>query len=310
MQGHCPKNCNYDYINRLAFRIFLQRFNQISKHKGFVLRLLGHKVHEEIFSHSTSILIEEFCSCHTEPHLRLTCPRASQNTKQYNLSTTNHAEWWMICDFLALRPILPITQKTLSFLHSTKVEQITKTMVIFKTGSLFLCCIPCDPIPSQTSVHRLANTRNVTTCYCSTQVSNATSFFPLDVNVQGESLNSKMDVTQGWVVLGLFFGSWNDRTQLQSEVKKINIIPQRRQSFYFQHPVLIAKQSSITKFLSYTCNLLQIQAKFVYRAVFCAFPLENFLTVFYKIESKSTKMNFSSGASHPNCNFFQRKTLH
>ena len=109
----------------------------------------------------------------------------------------------MICDLLALRPILHITQKTLSFLHSTKVEQITKTMVIFKTGSIFLYCIPCDPIPSQTSVHQLTNTCNVTTCYCSTQVSNATSIFPLQVNFQGRSLNSKMDVTQGWVMLGL-----------------------------------------------------------------------------------------------------------
>ena len=199
-------------------------------------------------------------------------------------------------DLLALRPILHITQKTLSFLHSTKVEQITKTMVIFKTGSIFLYCIPCNPMPSQTSVHRLANTLNVTTCYCSTQVSNATSIFPLHISFQGESLNSKMDMTQGWL------------TQLQSEVKKI--IPRRRQISYFQHPVLTAKQSSITKFLSYTCNLLHIQAKFVYRAVFCAFPLENFLTVFYKIKTKSTQMNFSSGASQPNYNFFQRKTLH
>ena len=166
MQGHCRKNCNYDYINRLAFRIFLQRFIQI-KCKGFVL---GHNLHEEIFSYLTSILIEEFCSCYTEPHLRLTYPCTSQNTKQYNSSTTDHAKLWMICDLLALRPILHITQKTLSFLHSTKVEQITKTMVIFKTGSIFLYCIPCNPIPSQTSVRRLANTRNVTTCYCSTQV--------------------------------------------------------------------------------------------------------------------------------------------
>jgi len=36
----------------------------------------------------------------------------------------------MICYLLALRPILHITQKTLSYLHSTKVEQMTKTMVI------------------------------------------------------------------------------------------------------------------------------------------------------------------------------------
>ena len=70
----------------------------------------------------------------------------------------------MICDLLALRPILHITKKTLPYLHSTKIEQMTKTMVIFKRGAIFLCCIRCDPIPQQTSVQRLAHTRNVTTC--------------------------------------------------------------------------------------------------------------------------------------------------
>ena len=70
----------------------------------------------------------------------------------------------MIRDLLALRPIWQFTQKTLSYLHSTKIEQMTKTMVILKTGAIFLCCIRCDPIPRQTSVQRLAHTRNVTTC--------------------------------------------------------------------------------------------------------------------------------------------------
>ena len=70
----------------------------------------------------------------------------------------------MICDLLALRPISHITKKTLSYLHSTKIEQMTKTMVIFKRGAIFLCCILCDSIPPQTSVQRLARTRNVTTC--------------------------------------------------------------------------------------------------------------------------------------------------
>ena len=36
----------------------------------------------------------------------------------------------MICYLLALRPILHITQKILSYLNSTKIEQVTKTMVI------------------------------------------------------------------------------------------------------------------------------------------------------------------------------------
>ena len=73
----------------------------------------------------------------------------------------------MICDLSALRPISHITQKTFSYLHSTKIEQMTKTMVIFKRGAIFLCCVRCDPIPPQTSVQRLAHTRNVTTCCCS-----------------------------------------------------------------------------------------------------------------------------------------------
>ena len=51
----------------------------------------------------------------------------------------------------------------LSALHKDR-EQMTKTMVIFKRGAIFLCCIRCDPIPPQTSVQRLAHTRNVTTC--------------------------------------------------------------------------------------------------------------------------------------------------
>ena len=70
----------------------------------------------------------------------------------------------MICDLLAMTPISHIVQKTLSFLHSTKIEQITKTMVMFKTGAIFLCCIRYYPIPPQTSVQRLEHTRNVTTC--------------------------------------------------------------------------------------------------------------------------------------------------
>ena len=44
MRGHCRKNCNFDYLNRLAFKIFSQRFNL--KHKRFVL---VHNLHHEIF---------------------------------------------------------------------------------------------------------------------------------------------------------------------------------------------------------------------------------------------------------------------
>ena len=127
MQGHCHKNCNYDYLKRLAFRNVFTAFYSNLKRKGFVL---GHNLHEENFSQLSSILIEEFCSCYSESHLSLTCPRTSQNTKQYHSWTTNE-KLWMICDLLAPRPISHITQKTLSLLHSTKIEQITKTMAIF-----------------------------------------------------------------------------------------------------------------------------------------------------------------------------------
>ena len=97
-----------------------------------------------------------------------TCPCAQAKTRNNNHScATNRAKLWMLCDSLALRPISYITKKTLPYLHSTKIEQMTKTMVIFKRGAIFLCCIrcdDCDPIPPQTSVQRLAHTRNVTTC--------------------------------------------------------------------------------------------------------------------------------------------------
>ena len=51
----------------------------------------------------------------------------------------------------------------LSALQWTMTRQWS-TMVIFKRGAIFLCCIRCDPIPPHSSVQRLAHTRNVTTC--------------------------------------------------------------------------------------------------------------------------------------------------
>ena len=65
---------------------------------------------------------------------------------------------------ISLETNLAYYKEEFSYLHSTKLEQMTKTMVIFKRGAIFLCCIRCDPIPPQTSVQRLAHTRNVTTC--------------------------------------------------------------------------------------------------------------------------------------------------
>ena len=90
--------------------------------------------------------------------------KSRKEGKQYHSWTTNSAKLCMICDLLALRLISNFVQKTLSFLHSTKIEQITQTMVMFKTGAFFLCCIRYYPIPPQTSVQRLAHTHNVTTC--------------------------------------------------------------------------------------------------------------------------------------------------
>ena len=110
------------------------------------------------FSQFSIIFIAQFCSCYTESHLSFICPSSW---------TTNQAKLWGYlwpCDLLALTPFSHITQKTLSFLYSTEVKQITKTTVIFKTEVIFVCCVGCNPISPRTSVQRLAHTRNVTTC--------------------------------------------------------------------------------------------------------------------------------------------------
>ena len=67
-------------------------------------------------------------------------------------------------------------------------EQMTKTMVIFKRGAISLCYIRCDPIPPQTSVQRLAHTRNVTTCCWRTQclVESTKRGFTLNIDPSGE----------------------------------------------------------------------------------------------------------------------------
>ena len=126
LQGDCRKNCSYDYINRLAFRIFFTAFYSNRKRRTFCTR---SQLTWRDFFPVIQCLIEEFCSCYTEPHRRV---RAQAKTRNNNHSwTTNRAKLWMICDLLALRPISHITKKTLSYLHSTKIEQMTKTMVIF-----------------------------------------------------------------------------------------------------------------------------------------------------------------------------------
>ena len=158
MRGHCRKNCNFDYLNRLAFRIFSQRFN--FKRKRFVL---VHNLHDEIF-----FPVIHYFNSDVLHLLHKTPPKldvSAHKPKHETISLMDHKPRQIVND---LRPISHITQKTLSFLHSTKIEQITKTMVIFKTSATFLCFIRCDPMLPQTSVQRLAHTRNVTTCcFCS-----------------------------------------------------------------------------------------------------------------------------------------------
>ena len=117
----------------------------------------------------------------------------------------------MICDLLALRPISHITKKTLSYLHSTKIKQMSKTMVI-KRGAIFLCCIRCDPIPPQTSVQRLAHTRNVTTCCLDYHISLAMGLSPRARFARGWSPAIKSDgqeiSTIEWQVLKNRFPSF------------------------------------------------------------------------------------------------------
>ena len=56
----------------------------------------------------------------------------------------DHKPRKIVNDLRLIRLISHITKKTLSYLHSTKIEQMTKTMVIFKRGAIFLFCIRCD----------------------------------------------------------------------------------------------------------------------------------------------------------------------
>ena len=129
--------------------------------------VLGHYLHEEIFFQFSGISTEQFCSYYREPRLSLTCPWANQNKKQYKLilplTARNCAR---LCDLLAVRPFPQIAQKTLSFLHSTEREKVTKMMIIFKTPAILVCFMRHDPIKPQTFVQRLAHTRKVTTCCC------------------------------------------------------------------------------------------------------------------------------------------------
>ena len=141
MQGHCHKNCNYDYINRLAFRIFSQLFIEISRvnvlysFTTYMKRFFPFPV-IQCFNRGVLQLLHG-----TPSKLDVSARKPKHETISW---ITNRAKLWMICGLLALRPISHITQKTLSFLHSTKEEQKTKTMVTFETCAIFLYCIRRD----------------------------------------------------------------------------------------------------------------------------------------------------------------------
>ena len=131
VRGHCRKNCNFDYLNRLTFRIFFKAFK--SQALKFCTR--SQLTWRDFFSQLSSILIVAFCTCYTEPHLILTCPRSSQNTKHYRY------------DRRLISPETNLAHYTENFVFS----------VLYK-----------GPILPQTSVQRLAHSRNVTTCcFCS-----------------------------------------------------------------------------------------------------------------------------------------------
>ena len=135
MQGHCHKNCNYDYINRLAFRIFSQLFIEISRVNVLYL----------FTTYMKRFFPFPVIQCFNRGVLQLlhgTPCKLDVSARKPKHETIS--KLWMICGLLALRPISHITQKTLFFLHSTKEEQKTKTMVTFETCAIFLYYIRRD----------------------------------------------------------------------------------------------------------------------------------------------------------------------
>lgn len=141
-------------------------FYSIFKHTSYRF-VLGHYLHEEIFFpvfryfnkavlqllQRTSSILDVSVSKPKQETISLILPLTARNCAR-------------LCDLLAIRPFPQIAQKTLSSLHFTEREKITKMMIIFKTPAILVCFLRRNPIKPQTSVQRLAHTRNITTCCC------------------------------------------------------------------------------------------------------------------------------------------------
>ena len=135
------------------------------KHKRFVL---VHNLHDEIFFP----VIQYFNGgvLHLLHRIPSKLDVSAHKPQHETISLMDHKPRKIVNDLrlISLETHLAYYTEDFVFSSLTKIEQITKTMVIFKTSAIFLCCIRCDPIPSQTSAQRLAHTCNVTTCcFCS-----------------------------------------------------------------------------------------------------------------------------------------------
>ena len=137
-------------------------FYSIFKHTSYRF-VIGHDLHEEIFfpvfRYFNRAVLQLLQRTPSIPDVSVSKPK--QETISLILPPTegNYAH---LCDLLAVRPFSQIAQKILSFLHSTEREKIKKMMIIFKTPAILVCFLCHDPVKPQTSVQRLAHTRNVT----------------------------------------------------------------------------------------------------------------------------------------------------
>ena len=165
--GGC-KSCNYDHINRQAFRTVSQCFIQFSSAQvtGLYSVTTYMKRFFPVFRYFNRAVLQLLQRTPSILDVSVGKPKQETISLILPLTARNCAR---LCDLLAVRPCPQIAQKTLSFLHSTEREKITKMMIIFKTPAILVCFLRHDPIKPQASVRRLAHTHNVTTC-CSIRV--------------------------------------------------------------------------------------------------------------------------------------------
>ena len=132
MRGHCRKNGNFDYLNRLAFRIFSQRFNL--KHKPFVL---VHNLNDEIFSP----VIQYFDGgvLHLLQRIPSKLDVSAHKPEHETISLMDYKPRKIVNDVRLISPETNLAYYSEDFVFSslTKIEQITKTMIIFKTSAIF-----------------------------------------------------------------------------------------------------------------------------------------------------------------------------